>query len=75
MEVTKIKITRDYALFNNVYFCGDEFYASSTYRKSGSTIDVSDIYKDSGEFIGEIRGYWFDYANKTLFERTTTKPE
>ena len=70
MEVTKVKITRDYALpGKGVYFKGDVFYVSGVYRKENSTVNISDLYDSDGAFIGNIDGHWFDFASKTLFER------
>ena len=74
MEVTKVEITRDYALpGKGVYFKGDVFYVSEKYRQTNSTRDISALYDSDGAFIGNIDGHWFDFANKTLFIRVKSK--
>lgn len=70
MEVTRVKITRDYALLDGVHFKGSVFYISKIYRKQNSTRDVSDVYDFEGSFIGSINGHWFDFADKTLFVKS-----
>lgn len=64
MDVIKVKLKVNQALFGRVYFAGDEFYITPTlYRK------VSYVYNVNGDELGTIDGYWFDFGDKKVFER------
>jgi len=68
MEVKKVATTRNYEMFDKVWFTGSIFYVTTeTYREGHSTDDRTKVYDDKGELIGTLRGYWFDFANKDLF--------
>lgn len=67
MEVTKVKITRNYVFNKRVYKKGSEFYVSDAYRNINSSIDCSDIFDADGNRICFIKGHWFDFAGKKLF--------
>jgi len=69
MEVTKVIITRNYSLFQKMFFEGTVFYITTPYRRGSSTIDESDVFDEEGKLLGTIRGHWFDFANKTLFKK------
>jgi hypothetical protein len=69
MEVTEIRITRNYSLADQVCFKSTLLFASGIYRNPNSTIDWCDLYNSSGVKICSIKGYWFDYAGKELFEK------
>lgn len=73
MDVVKIVLVKDQALFGKIFLEGSEFYITSPYRKGNTTIDTSDIFDGGGmdnEFLGTIEGYYFDFGtgNRTVFD-------
>ena len=72
MNVTKVKLLVDEALFGRVWFTGSIFYVTEPYRSGSSTVDKCDVFNDKGEQVGAIGGYYFDFGNKKVFERVLT---
>ena len=69
MNVTKVKTTRNCAMFDKLWLKETVFYITHPYRRGSSTVDLSDIFHGTEHcLLGTIRGYWFDYGNKTLFQ-------
>ena len=68
MNVTKVKLAINQALFNKCYFKGKVFYITNPHRDFGSTIDFSKVFDESGELLGKIKGHYFDFGNKKVFE-------
>ena len=69
MNVTKVITTMDYPLFDRLVFKDTVFNISSPYRVYPSTVDYSDVFDTEGRKVGQIKGYFFDFANKALFKR------
>ena len=68
MNVTKVKTTRDCALFKKVWLKGTFFYITPPYREGRSTVDWADVFSyNTYELLGQINDHWFDFENK-LFE-------
>ena len=69
-RVEKIKLKKDYALFDKVFFEGEEFYVTPPYRHDDSTtMEMSDMFDTDGEKLGEIKGHYFDFDKREAFER------
>ena len=68
-EVTRVKTTRDYELFSSVVMSGTVLFIGDLFRETGRTYDICNVFNDKGELLGAIRGNYFDFGNKTLFER------
>lgn len=73
MEVTKVRLTRDYVLPGGVYFKDSIVYVSAIYRRENSTVDIANLYDSDGAYVGDIKGHWFDFADKTLFVKVETE--
>jgi hypothetical protein len=69
VNVTKVKLLIDQALFEECYFKGTIFYVTRPYRKGGRTEDRSDVFDMGGALIGTILGHYFDFGNKDVFEK------
>ena len=65
-SVTKVVTKIDYALFDQVYFAGTEFYVTNPYSHGNTTEDRADLFEDYGNKLGDIDGHYFDFANKNL---------
>lgn len=72
MDVTKVKLLKDQVLFERLWLKGTIFYITAPYRQRNSTVDFSDVFLPTGENVGAIRGYFFDYGDKKVFERVKT---
>lgn len=68
MNVAKVVLLKDQALFDSVYFEGAEFYITAPRRAGGWTREMSDIFDDQGVKLGLIEGHYFDFGNKDVFE-------
>ena len=71
MEVTEIRITRNFEIAGKVVFKSTLLFASALYRDANFTEGMSDLYNFAGEGIGTIRGHWFDFAGGDLFEKVS----
>ena len=69
MDVSKVQLSKDQALFGRCYFVGAVFYITRPYRRFGSTDDRSDLFDESGELLGTFSGNYFDFGDKKVFER------
>ncbi len=71
MNVTKVMLLRDQALFNSLYLEGSEFYVTAPYRHGNSTEGRSDVFDDDmeGTLLGTIEGHYFDFGDKGVFAK------
>ncbi len=70
MNVTKVELKVNQALFGKCYFAGTVFYVTAPYRRGNSFEDRSDVFSDRGELLGAIEGYYFDFGNKEVFKES-----
>lgn len=68
MDVTKVMLLKNQVLFSKLFFKGACFYVTSPYRTGNSTVDYSDVYTPEGVIVGRIRGYWFDFGERKVFQ-------
>lgn len=74
MEVKKVITSRNYEMFDKVWFTGSVFYVTtSLYREQNSTADRTKVFDEKGELLGSLLGYWFDFAGKDLFAFATNQ--
>ena len=69
MNVTKVRLLVNQALFGKCYFAGTEFFITSPYLKYVKTVNVSDVFDCEGEAIGEIKGSFSDFGDGKVFQR------
>lgn len=70
MKVVRLRLKTNQGLFGKVYFAGEIMYSTDqSFRKEGSTKQVSCLYDSNGNQIGIIDGLWYDFDNKQAFER------
>lgn len=77
MDVTKVQLKKNQALFGKCYFAGAFFYITPPHD-IGSR-DHSSVYDHKGDYLGAIKGWYFDFGNKDVFERVnedeSTRPQ
>ncbi len=69
MNVTKVKLMVDQALFDRCYFKDTVFYVTSPFCRGSRIHSRSYVFDDSGRNIGSISGYYFDFGDKKVFKK------
>ena len=73
MDVTKVVLLKDQALFGRLFLAGSKFYVTQAYRDLNRMTEKSDVFSDDmdGTLLGTIDGHYFDFGDKKVFKKST----